>query len=232
VRERGSIKPTVNPIIQSQPKKKEKTPKKNIIILLKMYLPTILPSLAALTLAHPTRTIRTTTNNNNLIHRAPIPDGAFIIPISAKSTPSPTPSPTPSRRPHGHAIIKNNCDFPIYLWSVGTTARPEKTLLPNGYYSELFREEKNTGGIAIKISTDVDGLYTSAPQMVFAYNLSDLTEGKVWYDLSDVFGDPFEGYPVSLSPAEPRISWPDGVPSAGSQVRVTSADTNLVLSLC
>ncbi|KAJ6073096.1 hypothetical protein N7467_011181 [Penicillium canescens] len=192
-----------------------------------MYLPTILPSLAALTLAHPTKT-----TNNKLIHRAPIPNGAFITPISAKSAPSPTPSPTPSRRPHGHAVINNNCNFPIYLWSVGTTARPEKTLLPNDVYSELFRKEKNTGGIAIKISTDVDGLYTGAPQMVFAYNLSTLTQGKVWYDLSDVFGDPFEGYPVSLSPAEPRISWPDGVPSAGSQVRVTSADTNLVLSLC
>ncbi|KAJ5991309.1 hypothetical protein N7522_011516 [Penicillium canescens] len=189
-----------------------------------MYLPTILPSLAALTLAHPTRT----TTNNNLIHRAPIPDSAFITPISAKSTPSPT----PSRRPHGHAVVNNHCNFPIYLWSVGTTARQERTLLPNDVYSELFREEKNTGGIAIKISTDVDGLYTSAPQMVFAYNLSNLTQGKVWYDLSDVFGDPFEGYPVSLSPAEPRISWPDGVPSAGSQVRVTSADTDLVLSLC
>jgi hypothetical protein len=96
----------------------------------------------------------------------------------------------------------------------------------------MFREEKSTGGIAIKISTDIDGLYTSAPQMIFAYNLSNVSQGKVWYDLSDVFGDPFEGYPVSLTPAEPRISWTNGVPPAGSQVRVTQADTNLVLSVC
>jgi hypothetical protein len=143
----------------------------------------------------------------------------------------PTPSPTPSRRPHGHAVINNNCNFPIYLWSVGTTAQSEKTLPPNDVYSEMFCEEESTGGIAIKISTDVDGLYTSAPQMVFAYNVSN-DQSKVWYDLSDVFGDPFKGYPVSLTPAEPRISWPDGVPPAGSQVRVTSADTDLVLSLC
>ncbi|OQD83643.1 hypothetical protein PENANT_c016G00737 [Penicillium antarcticum] len=187
-----------------------------------MYISSLLLLLATLAVARPT------TTKNNVVHRAPIPDGSFITP----TTPTSTPKPTPSRRPHGHAVIKNNCDFSIYLWSVGTAVQAEKTLLPNDVYSEIFREEKSTGGIAIKISTDVDGLYTSAPQMIFAYNLSNVAQGKVWYDLSDVFGDPFEGYPVSLTPAEPQINWADGVPPAGSQVRVTKADSNLVLSLC
>ncbi|KAJ5776534.1 uncharacterized protein N7511_001545 [Penicillium nucicola] len=186
-----------------------------------MYISSLL-LLATLTLARPTKT------STNLVHRAPIPDGSFITP----TVPVSTPRPTPSRRPRGHAIVSNNCNVPIYLWSVGTAAQPEKTVLPNDTYSEMFREERSTGGIAIKISTDVDGLYTSAPQMIFAYNLSNVAQGKVWYDLSDVFGDPFEGYPVSLTPAEPQINWTNGVPPAGSQVRVTDIDTDLVLSLC
>lgn len=120
---------------------------------------------------------------------------------------------------------------------MGSTVLPEETLLPNDEYNEVFRENPDTGGIAIKISTDRDGLYNSAPQMIFAYNLSSTRErgerqDKVWYDLSDVFGDPFVGYPVNLMPSEPLISWKDGVPPAGSQVRDVDASTDLVLSLC
>ncbi|KAJ5856441.1 uncharacterized protein N7529_010385 [Penicillium soppii] len=195
-----------------------------------MYLSNVLTfSFAALSLAHPS------IHAKNIHPREVIPYGAFSTPSSAyPATASHTPS--PSRR-LGSAIVKNHCNFPVYLWSVGTSVQPEQTLLPNDSYSEQFHQDPNTGGIAIKLSTDIDGLYTSAPQMIFAYNLSyfkargDNGE-KVWYDLSDVFGDPFDGYPVSLTPAEPSIHWANGVPPAGSQVRVISSSTDLVLSLC
>jgi hypothetical protein len=192
-----------------------------------MYISNILAlSFATLSLAHPS------IHAHNLNARDDIPYGAFPVPASA--TPAiPTRTPLPSREP-GNAIVNNHCNFPIYLWSVGTNVQPVQTLLPNDSYSEQFREDPKTGGIAIKLSTDPDGLYTSAPQMVFAYNLSDLNDNgeEVWYDLSDVFGDPFYGYPVSLTPAEPSIHWENGVPPAGSQVRVVASSTDLVLSLC
>ncbi|CAG8169500.1 unnamed protein product [Penicillium olsonii] len=176
---------------------------------------------------------------NSLRSREDGPVAVFADPSSTKSVmPTYTPPPPPPKtRRLGHAIVNNNCDFPVYLWSVGTNVQPVQTLNPDDSYGEIFREDPNTGGIAIKISTDVDGLYTSAPQMVFAYNLSYFKRRgdngeKVWYDLSDVFGDPFQGYPISLTPAEPAIHWQTGVPPSGSQVRVIASWTNLTLSLC
>ncbi|KAJ6188384.1 hypothetical protein N7519_003292 [Penicillium mononematosum] len=196
-----------------------------------MYLSTILPLLSLTSLALSTPTIHEN-------HRGPrgIPYGAFAS-SSSSGLLIPSSTPTPVHRKLGHAIVHNNCEFPVYLWSVGSKVLPEETLLPDDEYSEVFRENPDTGGIAIKISTDRDGLYDSAPQMIFAYNLSSTRErgerqDKVWYDLSDVFGDPFVGYPVSLTPSEPLISWKDGVPPAGSQVRDVDASTDLVLSLC
>jgi hypothetical protein len=152
-------------------------------------------------------------------------------------TPSPSisvyPTPTPSGKPAstrlGRAVVLNHCRNPVYIWSVGSSVRPEVTLLPYTQYAETFREDPVAGGIAIKISTQEDGLYVSAPTTVFAYNLSDK---QVWYDLSDVFGDPFAGYSVRLHPAEPEIYWQQGIPPAGSQVRVMDASADLVLTLC
>lgn len=189
-------------------------------------------SFASLALGHPS------INSNNLHARDIVPYGAFPTPSSTESAiPSYTPPPPPRPRKLGHAIVNNNCDFTVYLWSVGTDVKPVHQLNSGESYDEMFREDPNTGGIAIKLSTDMDGLYTSAPQMVFAYNLSYFKRRgdngeKVWYDLSDVFGDPFQGYPVSLTPAEPSILWENGVPPAGSQVRVIASSTDLVLSLC
>lgn len=197
-----------------------------------MYLLTILPLLTLTTLGLSTPTI-----HNNHLGPRDIHYGASPSSSSNAQWRRPTNRPPPVYRKLGHAIVHNNCNFPVYLWSVASTVLPERTLLPNEEYNEVFRENANTGGIAIKITTDRDGLYTSAPQMIFAYNLASTREqgqrqDKVWYDLSDVFGDPFVGYPVNLTPSEPSISWKDGVPPAGSQVRVVDASTDLRLSLC
>ncbi|KAL5001812.1 hypothetical protein BDV10DRAFT_138764 [Aspergillus recurvatus] len=131
--------------------------------------------------------------------------------------------------PIGHAVVANLCDQPIYLWSVGQDVSPQYMINPGHEYVEMFRRDTQTGGIAIKITTVKDGLYLSAPQTVFAYNL---VEDLVWYDLSDVFGDPFQGQIVSVDPSEPDIYWEDGVPPSGSQVRMLEASTDLVLSVC
>ncbi|KAJ6135209.1 hypothetical protein N7512_000369 [Penicillium capsulatum] len=154
---------------------------------------------------------------------ADVPSGAFPASSATPATPS-----SPARL--GGAVIQNHCKTPIYIWSVGSTVRPQKTILPYARYYETFRKDVHTGGIALKISTERDGLYTSAPQTIFAYNL--VSPDRVWYDLSDVFGDAFRGHPVSLQPSEPRIYWADGVPPAGSQTRVHDPAVDLVLTLC
>lgn len=173
--------------------------------------PTILFSLITLGIAPPTL--------------ADVPYGAFPAIPATPATPAASPSPG-----LGAAIIQNHCKTPIFIWSVGSTVRSPKIILPYARYYEAFRKDLQTGGIALKISTESDGLYKSAPQTIFAYNLA--SPEQVWYDLSDVFGDPFRGHPVSLQPSEPRIYWADGVPPAGSQTRVHDASMDLVLTLC
>ncbi|OJJ50213.1 hypothetical protein ASPZODRAFT_57863 [Penicilliopsis zonata CBS 506.65] len=129
----------------------------------------------------------------------------------------------------GSAIVINQCFSPVYLWSVDALVSPQQTLFPGDNYTETFRRDQKTGGVAIKITTVPDGLYESAPQTVFAYNLVD---SCVWYDLSDVFGDPFSGEVVEILPANPAIYWGNGVPPAGSQVRTRPAEEDIILFLC
>ncbi|GKZ29810.1 hypothetical protein AbraIFM66950_006562 [Aspergillus brasiliensis] len=149
-----------------------------------------------------------------------------------------------------HAIILNTCAFPIYAWSVSSSVGPQITIpaaVPStsrnttySNYTEPYHHDPQTGGVSIKLTTLRNGLYTGAPQTIFAYNFEE-GQNQVWFDLSDVFGDPFKGRRVSVQVRGPlgdgggweeSIVWEDGVPGAGSQVRVVSAERDLVVRLC
>ena len=133
----------------------------------------------------------------------------------------------------GQAKLYNNCPFPLYFWAVGKDVFGPGYLFPQGgVYGETFLKDPVTGGKALKITKTPDGLYTGQPQTVFAYNLDG---GQIWYDLSDVFGDPFAGYKVVASSSQatcPSITWGNGIPPAGSQVKVCTAEADVTLTLC
>jgi Blastomyces yeast-phase-specific protein len=132
----------------------------------------------------------------------------------------------------GNAVVLNNCAFPVYVWSVDSTVSQEYTINQGQSYSEVLHSDPTTGGVAIKITTVEDGLYNSSPETIYAYSL---TNGEVWYDLSDVFGDPFSGSPLTVTPSDAScgtISWPDGVSPTGSQVNVCEDAANITLTLC
>ncbi|AEO62959.1 uncharacterized protein THITE_2107785 [Thermothielavioides terrestris NRRL 8126] len=133
----------------------------------------------------------------------------------------------------GNARVVNNCDAAVYLWSVGAAVSgPYELAAGGGSYAEPFTKDPTTGGRALKVTHSNDGLYTGEPQTIFAYNLDG---ASVWYDLSDVFGDGFAGHKLveaSAEPSCPSIIWPTGVPPAGSQVKVCTADKDVVLTLC
>lgn len=135
--------------------------------------------------------------------------------------------------PVGKARVVNNCDEPVYLWSVGAdVAGPVELAAQGGTYSERFVKDPVTGGKAIKVTREEDGLYTGAPQTNFAYNLDG---DSVWYDLSDVFGDPFAGSKLVVASAHeacPAIEWPNGVPPGGSQVKVCTAKKDVTFTIC
>lgn len=132
----------------------------------------------------------------------------------------------------GKARVVNKCPFSVTLWSVGSAISQPTTLAQGGSYGETFSRDPVTGGRAIKVTVQPDGLYTGKPETIFATNLQDNT---IWYDLSDVFGDAFNGKKVTVSSANtacPQIVWSNGVPPAGSQVKNCGADKDVTLTLC
>ncbi|KAJ6780607.1 hypothetical protein PWT90_03490 [Aphanocladium album] len=133
----------------------------------------------------------------------------------------------------GNAKIYNNCPFEVTVWSVGSSiSNPQTLAAKGGRYSEQYTRDPKTGGRSLKITRERDGLYTGKPQTNFAYTLDP---DRVWYDLSDVFGDPFSGNRVQVVPSNNQcqsIVWPDGRPPAGSQVKTCSRESDTTLTLC
>ncbi|KAH6850656.1 hypothetical protein B0I37DRAFT_414041 [Chaetomium sp. MPI-CAGE-AT-0009] len=132
----------------------------------------------------------------------------------------------------GLARVRNLCATDVYVWSVGSRVEGPSHLPPGSSHGESFVKDPVTGGIALKVTLAADGLYTGAPQTIFAYSLDG---DSVWYDLSDTFGDAFSGKKITVSSAEascPSIIWPTGVPPAGSQVKKCTASKDVTLTLC
>ncbi|KAF2474390.1 uncharacterized protein BDR25DRAFT_256247 [Lindgomyces ingoldianus] len=136
---------------------------------------------------------------------------------------------------YGRAIVNNQCDAPIWLWSVGSTISQKIKVGKDASYSEIFHSDPKSGGIAIKLTAVDDGIFQpNVSQTIFAYNL-DAKKNQVWYDMSDVFGDGFFGRAVNIKPSDTgcaSIDWYSGAPPAGSQVKVCQAGTDLKLTFC
>lgn len=97
-------------------------------------------------------------------------------------------------------------------------------------FSEPLHRDPTSGGIAIKITKVNNGLYTGAPQQIFSYSLDG---SLVWYDLSTVFGEPFNGQHITVTSSGcPTIDWPNGSNPGGSQVKVCSSDHDVVFTAC
>ncbi|KAF2652379.1 hypothetical protein K491DRAFT_695618 [Lophiostoma macrostomum CBS 122681] len=131
----------------------------------------------------------------------------------------------------GNAVVKNKCSFPFYVWSVGASVGARQTVNANGgNYSEVLHSDATTGGISLKITLANDGLYTGAPEQIISYTLDG---AQVWYDLSTVFGEPFNGKHITVTSKDgPTIDWPTGSHPAGSQVRVSSSGNDVVFTAC
>lgn len=131
----------------------------------------------------------------------------------------------------GNAIVLNELTAPVYLWSVGSSVGPAQIVPPGEAYSEPFRVDPSSGGIAIKITATENGLYDGSPQTIFSYSL---VNDRVFYDLSDVYGDAFSGDYVALAPSDPScplIVWQNGVPGGGSNVKDCQSEANVTLNL-
>jgi hypothetical protein len=133
----------------------------------------------------------------------------------------------------GRAIVTNQCDEPIYLWSVGGSISAQNTIAKDTSYSEVFHRDPISGGIALKISPVEGGIFKpNVSQTNFAYSLD---VNQVWYDMSDIFGDGFAGRTMKITPTDSScegITWGSGKQPAGSQVKSCQANTDLELTFC
>lgn len=133
----------------------------------------------------------------------------------------------------GKAVVRNNCNFEVTLWPVGHNIAPKNTLQHGQTYSEQFSTSRAAAiGRALKITRDPDGLFTGKPQTDFAYNLDG---GKIWYDLSDVNGDPFAGHKLVVVSAHagcPSIVWPNGIPQGNDIKNCPDVNADVILTLC
>jgi hypothetical protein len=133
----------------------------------------------------------------------------------------------------GRAIVTNQCDQPVYLWSVGSTISNQTTLPKDSSYSEIFHSDPESGGISIKITSTPDGIFQNGTsQLVFAYSIDGST---VRYNLTSVFGDGFAGRTLRVQPSDEKcdsISWYDGRAPKDGQIKSCERETNLELTFC
>lgn len=94
------------------------------------------------------------------------------------------------------AIVTNNCPHQVYIWSVprvGSSHTDNLPVKPGGRYEEPWRfGTDTTPGIAIKISTQADGINKGGGEINFAYSIDKHDKSKIWVDLSPVRGMAFE----------------------------------------
>lgn len=134
----------------------------------------------------------------------------------------------------GNAIVHNNCSETVYLWSVDSVQGPAQTIPTGHNYTEQYHYDSQSGGVTLKVVTSPGGLTNGSPQTDFAYTFQTATS-QIWYDMSDVFGDPFNGDRLVVSASDlscPVIDWENGTPPSGSQVKVCESSASITLTLC
>jgi hypothetical protein len=93
------------------------------------------------------------------------------------------------------AIITNQCPHTVYVWSVpsvGSADTNNVPIYPGGRYEERWRYGTTENpGIALKVSTQHNGINTGMDEVNFAYSVDPIHKTSVWVDLSPVRGKPF-----------------------------------------
>ncbi|KAF2724087.1 hypothetical protein K431DRAFT_218564 [Polychaeton citri CBS 116435] len=91
----------------------------------------------------------------------------------------------------GNAIVTNGCKYDVFLYNVpasnGGFDPINKTLSPRETYSQQFTELTNKMGWSIKLSK------TAELDNILQYEYTYLGNDRIWYDLSAVNGNPWDG---------------------------------------
>lgn len=91
------------------------------------------------------------------------------------------------------AIVTNKCQHNVWIWSfpfLGPSHTENVPVKPGGQYREPWRLGSiDVPGVAIKISTQSDGIYTLVDEIDFGYSIKNKDKSKVWVHLTSVDGD-------------------------------------------
>jgi len=104
-------------------------------------------------------------------------------------------------------VVHNNCDFDIFVTSVGSSVGNTTKVQPDTLWTE---EEYFSGtGTAIKIARSATALWTAKPVLHLSYTYD---QGKsLYYDLSTVYGFDFDNQNITVTGDEGKnvtsIKW-------------------------
>jgi len=91
----------------------------------------------------------------------------------------------------GNAIVKNACNYEIKMCNVpaqfGGYDEIDKWLQPNETYTQEYTKLSNNNGWSIKLSD------TESLEHILQYEYTTHEDGIIWYDLSQVDGNPWYG---------------------------------------
>ncbi|GAB7349159.1 hypothetical protein MBLNU459_g8098t1 [Dothideomycetes sp. NU459] len=92
----------------------------------------------------------------------------------------------------GSAIVINKCTYDVYLANTpaadGGYSEVDKTLSPNDQYSQQYTELTNGDGWSLKLSNS-----STNWNDILQYEYTFHNDGTIWYDLSEVNGNPWDG---------------------------------------
>lgn len=134
----------------------------------------------------------------------------------------------------GYARVVNNCDFDAFVRSVGKQDGPVRRVQPKQMVAELYHYgdedlvklaalEQRPGRTYKVASTEAVG----GAELDFGYAIQD-GGARVFYSLSSVNGNPYEGLNVGISSSD--SSCPFNGLNQGSKDCSSDADT--ILTLC
>ena len=135
----------------------------------------------------------------------------------------------------GHARVVNNCDFDAYVRSVGKQEGPVRKLQPKQMVTEFYHygdedlvklaSLDQRPGRTLKVAREEA---VGGAELDFGYAIQD-GGARVFYSLSAVNGNPFEGLNVQISSSD------SSCPSIGLGQEGTkdcSSDADTILTLC
>lgn len=100
----------------------------------------------------------------------------------------------------GTASVNNNCNFDVYLWSVGDSMSDVHILKANGgQYSETYQDRQG-GGVSIKMMKE-NNIWGGGQPSQFEYTYVPTGNwAGMFFDISNIDGDPFWSENVELVP--------------------------------